>query len=143
MRGQLDVIFKLLADFARLQPAYYGAVRDELVSWALLREDPVISARAERHALDLADWYEEALDRALPHRGPGAWAELLTVRADLDTLGRGMTHRHESSISVRPDAARSESPVNEPSGTRTPAEPELGRSETKRRWLTITDPPRV
>lgn len=43
MRGQLDVIFKLLADFARLQPAYYGAVRDELVSWALLREDPELS----------------------------------------------------------------------------------------------------
>lgn len=83
MRGQLDVIFKLLADFARLQPAYYGAVRDELVSWALLREDPVISARAERHALALADWYEEALDRALPHRGPGAWQDKILYQDGL------------------------------------------------------------
>jgi hypothetical protein len=75
MRSQLDIIFRLLSDFARLQPAYYGTVRDELISWVLLREDPVISARAERHALALADWYEEALDRALPHRGPGAWQD--------------------------------------------------------------------
>ncbi|MDO9695268.1 MAG: GNAT family N-acetyltransferase [Candidatus Latescibacteria bacterium] len=75
MHSQLDIIFRLLSDFARLQPAYYGTVRDELISWVLLREDPVISARAERHALALADWYEEALDRALPHRGPGAWQD--------------------------------------------------------------------
>ncbi|MBA4377768.1 MAG: hypothetical protein C0395_03800 [Gemmatimonas sp.] len=74
-RSQLFIIFKLLSDFARLNPAYYGAVRDELVSWVLLREDPVLAAHAQRFALELADWYEEALDRALPHRGPGAWQD--------------------------------------------------------------------
>jgi len=90
MREQLDVVFKLLADFARLQPAYYGTVRDELVSWALLREDPVISARAERHALDLADWYEAALDRALPHRGPGAWQDKILYQDGMsaEEIGR-------------------------------------------------------
>ncbi len=83
MHSQLDIIFKLLSDFARLQPAYYGAVRDELVSWVLLREDPVIAARAERYALALADWYEEALDRALPHRGPGAWQDKILYQDGL------------------------------------------------------------
>ncbi len=82
-RGQFERIFRLLASFARNKPPFYGAVRDELVSWALLGEDPAIAALAEREVLSLADWYERTLDEESPHTGPAAWHEKIAFQEGL------------------------------------------------------------
>ncbi|MCP4572329.1 MAG: AMP-binding protein [bacterium] len=54
-------IFRLLADFARTQPEFYGPVREELVSWILHEGDPALrdDAAGEFDALSL--WFEERL----------------------------------------------------------------------------------
>jgi long-subunit acyl-CoA synthetase (AMP-forming) len=83
MHTQFEGIFTLLADFVRNQPDYYVAVRDELISWILLDEDPVISGLAERTALDLGNWYESWLDGTLPHRGPGDWRDKILYQDGL------------------------------------------------------------
>jgi long-chain acyl-CoA synthetase len=84
-RTQFENIFRLLSSFARNRPTFYGAVRDELVSWVLLRGDPAISAMAEREVLAIAEWYEDILDNELTHRGPSAWHEKIAFQEGLSS----------------------------------------------------------
>ncbi|HPF35993.1 MAG TPA: GNAT family N-acetyltransferase [Candidatus Krumholzibacteria bacterium] len=92
MRDQFDRIFTLLAGFARNQPAFYGTVRDELVSWVLLPGDPAVAAMAERHVLELAAWFEDHLDRTLEWRGATDWHEKIAFQ---DGLSREEIRRLE------------------------------------------------
>ena len=85
-RDQFDNIFHLLCSFARNQPSFYGTVRDELVSWVLLREDPAIAAMAEQQILGLATWYEGLLDDELPASGPAAWHEKVAFQEGLSEV---------------------------------------------------------
>jgi long-chain acyl-CoA synthetase len=80
MREQFDRIFHLLSGFARHQPSFYGPVRDELVSWILLRDDPAIATMAEQHVQKLARWYESYLDKSIPWGGPAAWHEKIAFQ---------------------------------------------------------------
>jgi len=82
-REQFDHIFHLLSGFARHHPTFYGPVRDELVSWILLREDPAIAAMAERHVIELATWYESHLDESIVWGGPAAWHEKIAFQDGL------------------------------------------------------------
>ncbi len=53
-RLQFERIFRLLADFCRYHPEYYGSVRAELAGWALHRTDPVLAAKADDFLKELA-----------------------------------------------------------------------------------------
>jgi len=83
MHSQFEGIFTLLADFARKNPAYYVAVRDELISWILLKNDPVISSLAECTAMSLGNWYEIWLAETLPYRGTSAWQDKILFQDGL------------------------------------------------------------
>ncbi len=61
VRTQFTDVFQLLARFVRQNTRYYGAVRTELVSWALLRNDPELAAEAEKIFGELGDWFETHL----------------------------------------------------------------------------------
>ena len=47
-RQQFERIFRLLADLAIREPAYFSSVRAELASWVLHRSDPKLAQEAER-----------------------------------------------------------------------------------------------
>ena len=85
MRSQFEGIFALLADFVRNNPAYYVAVRDELVSWILLDGDPAISELAERTAMTLGTWYETWLEESLPRRSAEEWREKILYQDGLSS----------------------------------------------------------
>jgi len=85
MRTQFEGIFALLADFVRRHPAYYVAVRDELISWILLDADPAISAQAERTAMTLGTWYETWLEETLPRREAEDWQGKILYQDGLST----------------------------------------------------------
>ena len=82
-RGQFENIFKLLTDFARFRPSYYGTVREELASWIVHLGDPEISQQAEQFVLELADWFESRLDDDTPHRDPAEWEGKILYQAGL------------------------------------------------------------
>jgi len=54
-------IFRLLADFARNQPDFYGPVREELVSWILHEGDPALRDDAALVFDALSAWFEDRL----------------------------------------------------------------------------------
>ncbi len=83
MRSQLEGIFSLLAEFARRDPTYYGAVRDELVSWITLCGDERVAAAAEQEVLALAEWYEGQLSHLAPPLDRERWREVLLFQEGL------------------------------------------------------------
>ena len=95
MHSQFEVIFDLLADFVRANPAYYVAVRDEFISWILLKEDPVISALAEKTTLALGTWYESWLEETQPERSAEDWRDRILFQ---DGLGRKEIDRLNETI---------------------------------------------
>ena len=66
-------IFRLLADFGRFHPEFYGPIREELVTWVLHEEDPDLAAAARRELEDLVAGFEQRLDRACTGLDPAAW----------------------------------------------------------------------
>jgi len=60
-RDQFTKIFGLLSDFARRDSSYFGPVRAELASWALLREDPDLAKAAEARLSSNQDWFASVL----------------------------------------------------------------------------------
>ncbi|MBU8870848.1 MAG: GNAT family N-acetyltransferase [Gemmatimonadales bacterium] len=66
-------LFHLLADFGRFHTEFYGAIREELVSWVLHDEDPELAASAQTEFSELANWYEERLDSVCTGLDPSAW----------------------------------------------------------------------
>jgi long-chain acyl-CoA synthetase len=84
VREIFEDLFRLLADFARRKPAFYGSVRQELVSWAMLRADPELARSARRRFTDLADWFEDRLEAEIGDRPPEAWNGKLVFQEGLD-----------------------------------------------------------
>jgi long-chain acyl-CoA synthetase len=82
-RTQFNLIFSILKDFAFFDPTYYGAVRDELISWCQHWDDMEIARQAEQHVNDLADWFEKRLDEEIPYRGPKTWENKLVFQEGL------------------------------------------------------------
>ncbi len=66
-------LFRLLADFGRFHPEFYGPIREELVSWAMHDKDPALAASTLREFTKLADWFEEKLKTGYEGLDPGAW----------------------------------------------------------------------
>jgi len=95
VHSQFENIFTLLAEFVRLDPSYYRVVRDELVSWILLREDPVIAELAERTTLELGNWYEEWLAGTQPYHGEAVWQKKVLFQ---DGLSKAEITRLEETL---------------------------------------------
>ena len=74
MHSQLDIIFRLLSDFARLQPAYYGTVRDELIIVNFTSGRASITwpeSASNRASIARSRWRKPASSRP-PIRGAGS-----------------------------------------------------------------------
>jgi long-subunit acyl-CoA synthetase (AMP-forming)/predicted GNAT family acetyltransferase len=79
-RQVFDDLLRLLADFARYQPAYYAPVREELVSWALHDQDPDLAHQAEQYFHELAAWFEQELASRNTGNDPQAWASKISYQ---------------------------------------------------------------
>ncbi|MEN8005775.1 MAG: GNAT family N-acetyltransferase [Candidatus Krumholzibacteriota bacterium] len=66
-------LFRLLADFGRFHPEFYGPIREELVSWAMHDEDPALAASTLQEFNKLAAWFEEKLKTGYEGLDPQAW----------------------------------------------------------------------
>jgi len=66
-------IFRLLADFGRFHPEFYGPIREELVTWALHGGDPDLAAAARRELEDLVAGFEVSIARDYSGSDPAAW----------------------------------------------------------------------
>ena len=58
-RRLFEDLFRLLADFGRFHPEFYGPIREELVSWILHDADPELAAGARARVRTLAAWFED------------------------------------------------------------------------------------
>ncbi len=65
-RQIFDDLFRLLADFARYHPEFYGPIREELVAWLLHDRDPELARCARRHFDALATDFETRLASESP-----------------------------------------------------------------------------
>ena len=88
MRSQLAGIFSLLGRLARRQPDYYGAVRDELVSWITLCDDPAVAAAAREEVLSLAAWYEATMREQAPSCGREHWESVVLFQQGVGPVER-------------------------------------------------------
>lgn len=82
-RQQFSHILKLLAEFAVRHPEFYDAIRSELASWVLLREDPDLSADAERFLAQLRETYEAGLEQRTEPLSDAFWKQRLIFGDEL------------------------------------------------------------
>jgi long-chain acyl-CoA synthetase len=66
-------LFRLLADFGRFHPEFYGTIREELVTWIMHKADPELSEAAAGILVELSDWFEEKLCQDYKGLQPEAW----------------------------------------------------------------------
>jgi hypothetical protein len=78
-------LFRLLADFGRFHPEFYGPIREELVSWAMHDEDPVLAASTLKEFTKLAAWFEENLQSGYGGLDASAWNGKIVFQEGLDT----------------------------------------------------------
>ena len=71
-RLQFERILRLLVDFCRYHPEFFGSVRSELASWALLGSQPDLAARA-RDLLDELEGQLRQAPAALREGEPPTW----------------------------------------------------------------------
>ncbi len=76
-------LFRLLADFVRYHPDFYGTVREELVLWILHDQDPALADAAREVFLDLAAWYEERLEAECLGLDPSEWTDRIAFQDGL------------------------------------------------------------
>jgi hypothetical protein len=83
-------IFRLLADFGRFHPEFYGPIREELVSWAKHDQDPALAASALEEFNKLAAWFEDELRTGYDGLDPAAWAGKIVFQEGLgaEEVGR-------------------------------------------------------
>jgi len=92
VRSQFENMFVLLVNFVRYHPEYYATIRAELVSWIQHRADPALAAAAEIRFHELADWFEEELEKKSTSRSADAWNGRIVVQ---DGLGAEEVRRLE------------------------------------------------
>lgn len=85
---QFENIFKLLADFARLQPEYYATIRYEFAAWILFDKAKAISQKARDIFKVLSKEYELNLDKDEENNGPEFWAKKLIFDEDIEDFDR-------------------------------------------------------
>lgn len=85
-RGVFVDLFRLLADFGRYHPEFYGSIREELVSWSLHVDDPLLAAAADRIMTELSDWLEGDLAHQYPGMDPKAWDGKIVFQEGLSNI---------------------------------------------------------
>jgi long-chain acyl-CoA synthetase len=78
-----DDLFRLMCDFGRFHPQYYGQVREELASWVIFDADPSLALRAENHLQRLAVWFETGLRERSSDLDPEDWKDKLVFQESL------------------------------------------------------------
>ena len=79
-------LFRLLADFGRFHPEFYGTIREELVSWILHDKDPELAASAKARFSELAERFEEDLEAGYDGLDPDAWRGRIAFQDGLSSL---------------------------------------------------------
>jgi len=82
-RQQFVKLFELLVNFANYHPEYYDAVRSELASWILHKDDPELSEVAEREFSRLYNTYETNLAESSPEFSDEHWDSLFIFGEEL------------------------------------------------------------
>ena len=94
-RLQFEGIFRLLTDFSRYHPEYYGSVRAELASWALHRADPALAGKAEAFLGELVKGPAGAPEASGAGASDEKWRARLVFDEEMDpeeaeTVGRAL-----------------------------------------------------
>lgn len=76
-------LFRLLADFGRYHPEFYGAIREELVTWIMHKADPLLSLAATERLADLSIWFEGRLSEDYVGMDPTAWQDKIVFQEGL------------------------------------------------------------
>ncbi len=76
-RQQFESVFALLVKLVGYYPEYYESVRTELISWAMHKDDPALSAAALRCFNEAAEVYEALLHKNSPEFTQEEWLERL------------------------------------------------------------------
>ncbi len=77
-------LFRLLADFGRFHPEFYGPIRQELVSWIKHDQDPELATGALAEFTKLAAWFEEQLKADYEGLDKKAWAGKMVFQEGLE-----------------------------------------------------------
>ena len=75
-------VFRLLSTMAHYHPENYGAVREELVTWAMHQSAPQLAAAAERTIHSLAAVFERSMEQELSNGS--AWKGNVVFQEGLD-----------------------------------------------------------
>lgn len=81
-------IFKLLADFARIQPEFYASIRYEFAAWILFDKDTFLARKARSIFSSLAREYEEKLNEDEIHNDKEFWKRKLIFDEDIEDYDR-------------------------------------------------------
>ena len=82
-RRLFEDLFRLLADFGRFHPEFYGPIREELVSWAKHDQDLALANRANHEFNKLAAWFEDKLKIDYEGLDADAWAGKIVFQEGL------------------------------------------------------------
>ncbi len=76
-RKQFDTIFKLLLNFGINHLHFYKSIRAEFASWMLLKEDPILSKKAEKYFYELFEGFSSHIKKTTKKITEKEWAKLL------------------------------------------------------------------
>lgn len=79
-------LFRLLADFGRYHPEFYGTIREELVTWIMHEDDKVLGEAAAVELAELSDWFEEQLKGRSIGTDPAEWEGRIVFQEGLSEL---------------------------------------------------------
>jgi len=99
-RKQFSDVLTMLYNFAIHNLEFYGPVRAELSRWALLREDPWLSKRAQELFMKLAGAFEEMMTRQTPVYSIDEWRLRVTFEHGITDMEkeRILTLFHDSTF---------------------------------------------
>jgi len=83
VRQQFKYILKLMANYVKNSPEYYGTVRAELAAWIMHKKDPEIAASAKRLLNGLVQWFEKSLEKRYPVYSEKMWLERLVFDEEI------------------------------------------------------------
>ena len=83
-------LFRLLADFGRFHPEFYGTIREELVTWIMHDGDQDLADEAAQTLSELSEWLEESMQARFTGGDPAAWQDKIVFQEGLsdEEVGR-------------------------------------------------------
>jgi len=77
---QFKRILELLVNFTKNNRFYYSTVREELISWILLKQEPALSQYAAELFNNLATWFESTFHHSAAARNIENWRKRITYQ---------------------------------------------------------------